>query len=70
MIIIQRMERRAEPRPRKQQPSFSFERRDRAIWLTVLEAREYLRLGDRAEYDRLLDLAANAQIELDQMGVR
>jgi hypothetical protein len=69
-ILIQRMARRSEPRPRKQTPTFSLARRDRAIWLTVLEAQEYLRLGDRAEHDRLLDLAANSQMELDREDYR
>lgn len=50
----------------KQAPVFTTARRDLAIWLTVLEAQEYLRLGDRAEYERLLDLAANSQMELDR----
>lgn len=47
----------------KQAPVFSTARRDLAIWLTILEAREYLRLGDRAEYERLLALAANFQLD-------
>lgn len=68
-IIIQRMERRSVPREPKQSPVFNGDRCDRAVWLTVLEAREYLRLGDRAEYERLLDLAANFQMELDQQEV-
>lgn len=46
-----------------QAPVFSTARRDLAIWLTILEAQEYLRLGDRAEYERLLALAANFQLD-------
>lgn len=68
-IVIQRMERRSVPREPKQSPVFNGARCDRAIWLTVLEARECLRMGDRAESDRLLDLAANFQMELDQQEV-
>src|SRR5207253_1446504 len=63
-VIIQRMERRSKPRSPKPSPTFTAARGDRAVWLTVLEAREFLRLGDRAEHDRLLDLAANFQLEL------
>lgn len=63
-IIIQRMDRRSEPRSPKPSPTFTPDRGNRAVWLTRLEAKEYLRLGDRAEHDRLLDLAANFQLEL------
>jgi hypothetical protein len=63
-IVIQRMERRSVPRSPKPSPTFTRDRGDRAVWLTRLEAREFLRLGDRAEHDRLLDLAANFQLEL------
>jgi hypothetical protein len=48
---------------------FSAERWDRAIWFTVLEARSFARDGDHAESERLLDLAANSQMELDQQSV-
>lgn len=44
---------------------FTPERWDRAIWMTVLEAIAYRKEGNIAEGERLLDLAANAQWELD-----
>lgn len=47
--------------------TFTRERWDRAIWLTVLEARSYANEGNHAEANRLLDLAANSQTELDQL---
>ena len=51
----------------KNPPVFTLERWDRAIWLTVLEARSFEREGNHEEAERLLDLAAFSQLELDQL---
>jgi hypothetical protein len=65
VVVIERMERRKTPRTFKDAPAWTTERRERAIFLTFLEAREARRKGDAAEFERLMDLAANAQRELD-----
>jgi hypothetical protein len=63
-ILIQRMERRATPRHNA--PVWTAERRERAIWLLFLEARAY-KSTDPAEAERLMDVAANYQRELDEV---
>jgi hypothetical protein len=65
MVLIQRMERRATPRPHNA-PVWTAERRDRAVWLLFLEARA-CQQTDPIESERLMDLAANYQRELDEV---
>jgi hypothetical protein len=62
------MERRKTPRTFHDVPAWTAERRDRAIWLLFLEARMYQQT-DPIEAERLMDIAANAQRELDEVYV-
>jgi hypothetical protein len=65
-VLIQRMERRKTPRTFHDGPAWSSERRARAIWLLFLEARSY-KQTDPVESERLMDLAADAQREWDEV---
>jgi hypothetical protein len=66
-VLIERVERRATPRP-SNAPVWTAERRERAIWLLFLEARA-CKQTDPAEAERLMDIAANAQREWDEVYV-